>query len=36
MLFAIVKELEKEEDSIEQSTTPKLEPDWEYELFVLD
>lgn len=34
--FATVKEMEKEEESVEQSTIPKLEPEDEYELFVLD
>lgn len=34
--FAIVQEIKKEEESTYDSKMPKIEPDGEYELFVLD
>ncbi|KAI5658790.1 hypothetical protein M9H77_27583 [Catharanthus roseus] len=34
--FATVKEVEKIEDSIENNSIPKLQPEGEYELFILD
>lgn len=32
--FATIKEVEKNEDSVEDDSIPKLEPEGEYELFV--